>query len=141
MRWQPPTLEEIKSLVNSVKTIAIVGVSNKPDRPSYGVAKALIESGDYEVYLVNPAYEQVLGQKAYASLSQIPVSIDLVDVFRKVSDLPPVFADAKEVGAKNIWLQLGIVDEALAADAQAHGMGVVMDRCLKIDHDLFRTRS
>jgi len=69
------------------------------------------------------------------------VAIDLVDVFRKVSDLPPVFADAKEIGAKNIWLQLGIVDEALAADAKAHGMGVVMDRCLKVDHDLFKTRS
>ena len=140
MSWNPPSLDDIKELVNSVKTIAIVGISNKPDRASYGVAKYLIESGNYEIYLVNPLYEEVLGKKVYKSLEEIPVEIDLVDVFRKVSDLPPVFESAKRVGAKNIWLQLGIADENLAADAQSNGIGVVMDRCLKVDVDNFRSK-
>lgn len=141
MSWNPPSIADIKELVNSVKTVAIVGVSNKADRPSHGVAKSLIDSGDYEIYLVNPLYVEVLGQKVYKTLEEVPVPIDLVDVFRKVSDLPPVFESAKKIGAKNIWLQKGIVDEELAADAQLAGMGVVMDRCLMVDHDLFKTRS
>jgi predicted CoA-binding protein len=141
MSWNPPSIEEVKHLVNTVKTVAIVGVSNKADRPSHGVAKSLIDSGDYEIYLVNPLYDEVLGKKVYKTLEEIPVPIDLVDVFRKVSDLPPVFESAKKIGAKNIWLQKGIVDEVLAADAQLVGMGVVMDRCLMVDHDLFKTRS
>ena len=139
MSWNPPSEDEIKKLVNSVKTIAIVGVSNKPDRPSFGVAKHLIESGAYDIYLVNPLYEEVLGKKVYKTLEEIPVPIDLVDVFRKVSDLGPVFESAKKIKAKNIWLQLGIADEELAQEAQRAGMGVVMDRCLKVDYDLFKT--
>ena len=140
MSWIAPSQDQVKELVNSVKTIAIVGVSNKPDRASYSVAKHLIDSGDFEIYLVNPLYDEVLGKKVYKSLEEIPVQIDVIDVFRKVSDLPPIFESAKKIGAKNIWLQLGIVDENLAADAQAHGIGVVMDRCLKVDYELFKTR-
>jgi uncharacterized protein len=140
MSWKPPSEEEIATLINSVKTIAIVGVSNKPDRASHQVAKRLIDSGSYEIFLVNPLYEEVLGQKVYKSLEEIPVPIDVVDVFRKVVDLPPVFESAKKIGAKNIWLQLGISDEALASDAKKNGIGVVMDRCLKVDYDLFKTR-
>ena len=140
MGWSPPSLAEIKDLINTSKTIAIVGVSNKADRPSHGVAKALIESGDYEIYLVNPLYDEVIGQKVYKTLEEIPAPIDIVDVFRKVSDLPPVFESAQKIGAKNIWLQKEIIDEELAAKAQDVGIGVVMDRCLMVDHKLFKTR-
>ena len=140
MGWRPPSIVEIKDLINTAKTVAIVGVSNKADRPSHGVAKALIDSGDYEIYLVNPLYDEVLGQKVYKTLEEIPVPIDIVDVFRKVSDLPPVFESAKKIGAKNIWLQKGIFDEELAEEAQSAGVGVVMDRCLMVDHKLFKTR-
>jgi predicted CoA-binding protein len=140
MTWQAPSPQEITRLLDTAKTIAVVGVSNKPDRASHGVAKYLIESGDYDIYLVNPLYEEVLGKKVYKSLSEIPVPIDIVDVFRKVIDLPPVFEEAKKIGAKNIWLQLGISDIELANKATAEGIGVVMDRCLKVDHELFKTR-
>ena len=139
MTWVPPSNALIGELINSAKTIAIVGVSNKPDRPSYGVAKRLIDSNSYEIYLVNPMYEEVLGQKVYKSLEDIPVPIDIIDVFRKTSELAPIFESAKKIKAKNIWLQLGIIDEQLAGQAQADGIGVVMDRCLKVDYDLFKT--
>jgi predicted CoA-binding protein len=141
MSWSAPSTEEIGNLLKTAKTVAVVGVSNKPDRASHQVAKYLIECGDYEVYLVNPLYDEVLGQKVYKSLEEIPVAIDIVDVFRKVVDLPPVFASALAIKAKNIWLQLGISDLELANQANAQGIGVVMDRCLKVDHAFFKTRS
>ena len=140
MAWTQPSEAEISHLINSAQTIAIVGVSNKPDRPSYGVAQRLIASKSYQIFLVNPLYEEVLGLPTYKSLEDIPVPIDIVDVFRKTSELGPVFESAKKIHAKNIWLQLGIKDEALANVATAQGIGVVMDRCLKVDYDLFRIR-
>ena len=138
MAWTSPPPEWISHLINSAKTIAIVGVSDKPDRASHQVAKHLIESGDYEIFLVNPLCKEILGKQVYSSLEEIPVEIDIVDVFRKVSDLPPVFSSAKKIKAKNIWLQLGIADEMLANDAVQNGIGVVMDRCLKVEHDLYK---
>jgi len=125
---------DLADLLKSAKTIAVVGVSDKPDRPSHGVAKYLIDTGSYEVFLVNPLLSELFGQKVYAALSDIPVPIDIVDVFRKTSDLPEVFREAETIGAKNIWLQLGLEDEALASHARALGIGVVMNRCLKVDH-------
>jgi len=127
-------LADLADLLKSAKTIAVVGVSDKPDRPSHGVAKYLIDTGSYEVFLVNPLLSELFGQKVYAALSDIPVPIDIVDVFRKTSDLPEVFREAETIGAKNIWLQLGLEDEALASHARALGIGVVMNRCLKVDH-------
>jgi len=127
-------MKEITELLTGAKTIAVVGVSDKPDRPSHGVAKYLIDTGSYEVFLVNPLLSELFGQKVYAALSDIPVPIDIVDVFRKTSDLPEVFREAETIGAKNIWLQLGLEDEALASHARALGIGVVMNRCLKVDH-------
>jgi predicted CoA-binding protein len=125
---------DLADLLKSAKTIAVVGVSDKPDRPSHGVAKYLLDTGSYEVFLVNPHLSELFGQKVYAALSDIPVPIDIVDVFRKTSDLPEVFREAETIGAKNIWLQLGLEDEALASHARALGIGVVMNRCLKVDH-------
>jgi len=127
-------MKEITELLTGAKTIAVVGVSDKPDRPSHGVAKYLIDSGSYEVFLVNPLIKELFGQKVYAALSDIPVPIDIVDVFRKTSDLPEVFQEAEAIRAKNIWLQLGLEDEVLASHARALGIGVVMNRCLKVDH-------
>ena len=125
---------DLADLLKSAKTIAVVGVSDKPDRPSHGVAKYLIDTGSYEVFLVNPLIKELFGQKVYAALSDIPVPIDIVDVFRKTSDLPEVFQEAEAIRAKNIWLQLGLEDEVLASHARALGIGVVMNRCLKVDH-------
>ena len=130
-------MDAIASLLKQAKTIAVVGVSDKPDRASHGVAKYLIDTGSYEVFLVNPLLSELFGQKVYAALSDIPVPIDIVDVFRKTSDLPEVFAEAEAIGAKNIWLQLGLEDEALAAHARNLGIGVVMNRCIKVDHAAF----
>jgi predicted CoA-binding protein len=127
-------MNEITELLTGAKTIAVVGVSDKPDRPSHGVAKYLIDTGSYEVFLVNPLIKELFGQKVYAALSDIPVPIDIVDVFRKTSDLPEVFQEAEAIRAKNIWLQLGLEDEVLASHARALGIGVVMNRCLKVDH-------
>ena len=127
-------MKEITELLTGDKTIAVVGVSDKPDRPSHGVAKYLIDTGSYEVFLVNPLIKELFGQKVYAALSDIPVPIDIVDVFRKTSDLPEVFQEAEAIRAKNIWLQLGLEDEVLASHARALGIGVVMNRCLKVDH-------
>ena len=140
MTWTPPSVPWIADLVNSAKTIAIVGVSDKPVRPSYMVAKHLLDSGDYEIYLVNPMYQEILGKRVYEKLEDIPVEIDIVDVFRKTSELTPVFESAKRIKAKNIWLQLGISDEELASKAAGEGMGVVMDRCLKVDHANLRNK-
>jgi uncharacterized protein len=140
MNWNPPSPAEIESVVRNAKTIAVVGVSNKPDRASFEVAQYLIDCGDYEVFLVNPLYSEILGKRVYSKLEDIPQKIDIVDVFRKNSDLEPVFDSALKIAAKNIWLQLGISDELLAQKAQKMGIGVIMDRCLKVDHAFFSSK-
>jgi len=125
--------EKAKSMLESARTIAIVGVSDKPDRPSYGVAKYLLDNSDYELFFVNPVVTELFGKPVYPALADVPAEIDIVDVFRKVSDLPGVFEAAYAKGAKNIWLQLGIEDQDLAQEAEARGIPVVMDRCIKVD--------
>ena len=128
---------QIRELLKKSKTLAIVGVSDKPDRPSYGVAQYLLEHSHYTVFLVNPMLETVLGEKVYHSLSEIPKHIDLVDVFRKPSDCLEVLKDAIAVGADAIWLQLGITSLEVLEAGTAAGMNVVMDRCLKVDYSNF----
>lgn len=125
---------QIRNLIKESRTIAIVGVSDKPERPSYGVAKYLLEHSHYTVFLVNPMLESALGEKVYHSLSEIPEHIDLVDVFRKSSDCIEVLADAITVGADAIWLQLGITSPEVSEAGTAAGITVVMDRCLKVDY-------
>ncbi|CAM8641875.1 COG1832 Predicted CoA-binding protein [Candidatus Planktophila versatilis] len=128
---------QIRNLIKESRTIAIVGVSDKPERPSYGVAKYLLEHSHYTIFLVNPMLDTALGERVYHSLSEIPEHIDLVDVFRKPSDCMEVLEEAIAVGADAIWLQLGITSlEVLEAGAAA-GMNVVMDRCLKVDYSNF----
>ena len=125
---------EISKLLSNSKTVAIVGISDKPDRPSYGVARYLIENSHFEIYFVNPLLEVVLGKKVYKTLKEIPVHIDIVDVFRKPTDCPEVLAESIEIGARAIWLQLGIDVPEVDTKGEAAGLKVVMDRCIKIDY-------
>jgi predicted CoA-binding protein len=111
-----------------------VGISDKPDRPSYGVARYLIENSHFDLYFVNPLLEEVLGKKVYKTLKDIPVAIDIVDVFRKPADCPEVLAESIEIGARAIWLQLGIDVPEVEEKGTDAGLQVVMDRCIKIDY-------
>ncbi|CAB5058495.1 COG1832 Predicted CoA-binding protein [Candidatus Nanopelagicaceae bacterium] len=125
---------EISELLRNSKTVAIVGISDKPDRPSYGVARYLIENSHFDLFFVNPLLEEVLGKKVYKSLKEIPVAIDIVDVFRKPADCPEVLAESIEIGARAIWLQLGIDVPEVEEKGTDAGLQVVMDRCIKIDY-------
>ncbi len=126
---------DVASLLKKSKVVAVVGVSDKPDRASNGVAKYLQENSDYTLYFVNPVLENVLGQKSYASLAEIPEAIDLVDVFRKPADIESVMDEAIEVGAKAFWMQLGISEEIQAARGVEAGMDVVQNLCIKIEYE------
>lgn len=134
MTWSPPTNAEVKALLEKSKNVAIVGISNKEDRASYQVAKWLQQHSHFNLFFVNPVIDEVLGQKCFASLADIPVPIDIVDVFRKAEDCPTVLEKAIAVGAKSIWLQLGISNDDVATNGTAAGFEVVMDRCIKIDY-------
>lgn len=119
----------------SVKTIAVVGVSNKPDRDSHMVAKYLINAG-FEVIPVNPRIDAFLGIKAYPDLLAIPSEkeIDIVNIFRKSSEVLPVVEEAVKIGAKAVWMQLGIINEEAAHVAKKAGLEVVMNKCIKVVH-------
>jgi len=131
------TPEEVSALVNNVKVVAIVGVSDKPDRASNGVAKYLQDHSSYKLYFVNPLLETVLGEKSYKTLSEIPEQIDLVDVFRKPSDMEPVMDEAIAVGAKAFWMQLGISEATQAERGVQAGMDVVQNLCLKVEFEKY----
>ena len=113
--------------------LAVVGLSAQWHRPSFFAAKYMMEHG-YRVIPVNPQYPEVLGQKCYANLREIPEKVDLVDVFRKTADVLPVARDAVAIGAKVLWQQLGVKNGEAAALARAAGLETVMDRCVKIEH-------
>lgn len=134
MTWSAPTNADVKALLERSKNVAIVGISNKEDRASYQVAKWLQENSHFTLFFVNPVIDEVLGQKTFPSLAEIPVQIDIVDVFRKAEDCPSVLEKAIAVEAKSIWLQLGISSDEVAVKGSAAGVEVVMDRCIKIDY-------
>jgi predicted CoA-binding protein len=134
MTWMAPTSAEVKSLLQESKTVAIVGISNKDDRASFQVAKWLQANSHFRLFFVNPVIDEVLGQKTYPSLADIPEHIDIVDVFRKAEDCPSVLEKAIAIGARSIWLQLGIVSDEVSAKGFDAGMKVVMDRCIKVDY-------
>jgi len=125
--------EAIRSLLQQARTIAVVGISARHDRPSHEVAHYLQRAG-YTIIPVNPAYEEVLGQKCYPNLHEVPVKIDLVDVFRKPAEVMAVVDKAIAVGAGSVWLQLGVIAPDAADKAAAAGLKVVSDRCTKIEH-------
>ncbi|WP_244631963.1 CoA-binding protein [Microbacterium sp. Se63.02b] len=135
--WEGPNQQARFALLRRAKSIAIVGASNNPARASYFVATYLLSSTGYDVYLVNPRETEILGQPVYASLHDLPVIPDIVDVFRRHDDLPGVAQEAIDAGAQTLWLQLGSWNEDAAAIAEAAGLSVVMDRCIKIEHARF----
>jgi predicted CoA-binding protein len=120
-------------MLEKARTIAVVGLSDKPDRDSYRVAKYLQEHG-YRIIPVNPNVEEVLGEMCYASLADIAAQVDIVDVFRRPEAVPPVAQAAIDAGAGMLWLQSGIVNHEAAEMARAAGLQVVMDRCIMVDH-------
>jgi predicted CoA-binding protein len=122
--------DRIGKILDEAKTVAVVGISDKPDRPSHAVAKYLQERG-YKVIPVNPMLTQVLGEKAFRSLSEIPGKVDLVDVFRKSEDVPQVAEEAVRAGARFFWMQEGVVSDRAREILDAAGIPWVMDRCVK----------
>jgi predicted CoA-binding protein len=129
MPHENPSDDALRDLLTSARTIALVGASSKPDRPAYGVMNYLLRRG-FHVIPVSPRETEVLGQKAYPSLSDIPEPVDIVDVFRRAEATPPIADEAVAIGARALWLQLGIASEDAAHRAAAGGLTVVMDRCI-----------
>jgi predicted CoA-binding protein len=127
------SLDQIRELLRTTRTIAVVGLSDNPARPSHGVAAYLKRQG-YRIIPVNPAVKEVLGEKAYSRLEDVPDKIDVVDVFRRSEHVPEIVDSAIAIGATAVWMQDGVVHEEAAARARAAGLFVVMDRCMLRDH-------
>ncbi len=132
--------EKLSNILSTSKTIAVVGLSNKPGRPAQTVPAYLQQQG-YRIIPVNPTLSEALGEKAYASLRDIPEPVDVVEIFRRADDVPPIVQDAIAIGAKVVWMQSGIVNEAAAAQAEAAGLQVVMDTCMRATHRALHARS
>ena len=134
--WTPPSAKERWAIIRGTKSVAMLGASSNPARPSYFVATYLLSSSCSfdNLWFVNPTADEILGRPAYKSLADLPGPPDLVDVFRKPADLPEVADEAIAAGAKTLWLQLGLWDDAVAQHAHDAGLAVVMNRCLKIEH-------
>ena len=128
-----PTPDQIRSLLQEVKTIAVVGLSPRPERPSYRVSRAMQGFG-YRIVPVRPAVSEVLGEKAYATLSDIPEKVDMLDVFRAGDQIDPIIDECIALGIPRLWLQDGVINEAAAERARAAGITVVMDRCVWRDY-------
>ena len=135
--WVGPSAKERLGILRRAKSIAIVGASPNPSRSSYFVGTYLLQSSDCRVYFVNPNATEILGQKAYPDLQSLPEVPDIVDVFRKASDIPSVIDDALAIGAKTVWVQLGIWNQDAAVYGENKGLTVVMDRCIKVEHARF----
>ncbi len=128
-----PSADPIFDILTKYKTIAVVGLSSNPARPSHGVSEYMQSSG-YQVIPVNPNETDVLGEPSYARLEDAPQKIEIVDIFRRPEEVPPVVDAAIRAGAKVVWMQLGIVNEAAAEKARAAGITVVMDACMLVEH-------
>lgn len=124
-------------ILRESKSIAVVGVSEKVDRPSYQVAEYLLKNTDYRIFFVNPTLTTLFGEKVYANLADLVTEngpIDIVDVFRKVEELPGLFDEARMIGAKVFWMQLGLRDETIEAMGSSIGIDVIQDECIRITH-------
>ena len=137
MAYTEPSAVDRLSFMQSAKNVAIVGASDNPSRASYFVATYLLSAAHFKLFFVNPKLDEILGQKVYKSLADIEEPIDIVDVFRKASDIPGVLDEAIAIKAKTFWMQLGISDQASAERGAAAGLNVVQDKCLKIEHARF----
>lgn len=125
---------EIADILKTCRTVAVVGLSPKPDRPSYQVAQYLKEHG-YRIIPVRPGCSEILGEKCYGSLQDIPFPVEVVDIFRSVDAIPGIVDEAIAIRAKVVWMQLGLAEPDSARKAKAAGLQVVMDRCMKVEHD------
>jgi len=132
-----PPDDVLRQLLTSASTIAMVGASSNPDRPSNGIMRKLLSAG-YRVIPVNPNETSVLGERAYASLADVPEPIDIVDVFRRAEFTPAIADEAVKIGAKALWLQSGVVNDEAAAKAEAGGLMAVMDACIGVMHSVLR---
>lgn len=126
-------ISTLRRILTNYKCVAIVGLSANRSRPSNSVAKYLLDHG-FDVIPVNPKYNEVLGQQCYPDLTTIPVPVDIVDLFQRSERVPPFVDSAIDIGAKVIWMQLGIVHEEAAEKARAAGLEVIMNRCMKIEY-------
>lgn len=135
MTFNNPDRDEIKQLLEEAQTIAVVGLSPSRDRVSYMVSEAMKQKG-YRIIPVNPNSGEILDETCYATLSDIPFPIDIVNVFRRSEHTPEVAEEAVKIGAKVLWLQLGIYSEEAAQIAQAGGLTVIMDRCIKVEDSI-----
>lgn len=125
--------KQLKDILLSAKTIASVGLSSSAEKESYHIVAYLQEQG-YRIIPVNPTAKEIMGEKAYASLSEIPDKVDVVQLFRKSEDVPPYVDEAIKIGAQVVWMQVGIVNEEAAQKARAAGLLVVMDACMRVTH-------
>jgi uncharacterized protein len=137
------TIQDLRRILGTCRTLAVVGLSPQWHRPSFFAAKYMQEHG-YRIVPVNPSASEILGERSFPSvtaaaqaLGKDGVKIDMVDCFRKSADIPPIANEAIAIGAKCLWLQIGVIDEASAAKARGAGLDVVMDRCVKIEHARF----
>lgn len=136
--WTPPGARARRAILDRSRSVAIIGASSNPARASNFVATYLVSSSaDFDVYMVHPSETEVLGQPVYPSLAELPVVPDIVDVFRRVEELPDVAREAVAVGASALWIQLGLWSDEAARIAHEAGLDVVMNRCLKIEHARF----
>jgi len=133
------TDQKLRRILSTYKTIAVVGLSNRPERPAQTVPAYLQQQG-YRIIPVNPTLTEALGEKAYASLRDIPEPVEIVEIFRRIEDVPPIIEDAIVIGARVVWMQSGIVNQAAAARAEAAGLQVVMDACMGETHRALRAR-
>lgn len=135
--WVGPDAKERLRILRAAKSVAIVGASPNPTRSSYFVGTYLQQSSDYRLYFVNPNADTILGEKAYPDLASLPEVPDIVDVFRRASDIPAVIDDVVAIGAPTVWVQLGIWNQEAAEYGESKGLTVVMDRCIKVEHARF----
>jgi predicted CoA-binding protein len=137
MLFENPPRERLKEILESAANIAVVGLSDNPDRTSYMVAQAMQNRG-YRIIPVNPNAERILGETCYPSLTDIPEKVDIVDVFRRSEQVIPIAEEAVKIGAKVFWLQSGIMNDEAATIASEGGLEVIMDRCIKVEDAVLR---
>jgi len=133
MAFQNPSDDTIRAVLATPQIVAVVGCSPNPERDSHRIAK-LLQARGHRVIPVNPGHRSILGEACYASLRDIPEQVDMVDIFRRSEQVAPIVDEAIEVGARIVWMQLGVIDERAAAVAQDAGLTVVMDRCPAIEY-------
>jgi predicted CoA-binding protein len=140
MAYENPSRETIKEILKHAGNIAVVGLSDNPDKTSHMVAQAMQNRG-YRIIPVNPNADHILGEKSYASLSDILEPVDIVNVFRRADQVVPIAEEAVKIGAKVFWLQLDIINEEAAEVAKSGGLTVIMDRCIKVEDAVLRPRA